>query len=318
MHFQNAISLVMKKILIVLLFFTPFTAKAQSSVYHPFPEDTATWVSDFFYNTCFGYCGSLYYEMKGDTLIGNQTYNKVFKREGEFHYVTTPPNAIVGGNFNGCSYVGGIRQDVATKSVYFRDSSMVTDTLLYDFNLAVGDTITDWYNKSGIQWPLVISSIDSIAINGDFHKRFNFIGFISGMNRSLIEGVGWSGELFGISTGALEIVLACTNTNVTGGEAFINECQLSLDCSLWVSDQIPDHTERTNVFPNPFSDLLHFENTNNDETLLSIYDFTGRLIFQKPITKSFIYPTEKLKPGTYFYQLLSGKKPPQKGVVVKC
>ena len=176
----------MRTFLLFVLFSSPFIARTQSTLYHPFPEDTATWVSDIFYNTCFGYCGSLYYEMKGDTLIGNQTYNKIYRREGDFYYITTPPNSLAGGNFSICTYIGGIRQDISAKRVYFIDSTMTSDTLLYDFDLSVGDTISDWYNKAGMQWPLEVATFDSISINLYFHKRLNYVGFVNGMIRCLI------------------------------------------------------------------------------------------------------------------------------------
>ena len=124
----------MKKYLLFLLTFIGTNAISQTSLYHPFPEDTATWVTDGFYNTCSGYCGSSYYEMKGDTIINSQLYNKIFTRGGQFFYITPPPNAVVGGNFSICRYIGAIRQDSLNKKVYFIDSTMTNDTLLFDFD----------------------------------------------------------------------------------------------------------------------------------------------------------------------------------------
>lgn len=305
------------RFLFLIFLLQPLILRSQSTYYHPFPEDSATWVSDIYYNTCFGYCGSLYYEMKGDTLISGQSYNKIYKREGQFHYISVPPSSIVGGTFSTCSYVGAVRQNISNKTVYFRDSSMTTDTLFYDFNLNIGDSINNWYNTSGIQWPLIVSSVDSIAINGNYFKRFNFDGYISGLNRSLIEGYGWSGELFGISTSALEVVLACANGHVSGTEAFINECNLELVCSNLVSAPDVEDNVQLKIFPNPFSDELNIDYLSNNVAELIIYDSTLRPLFHKEFLNKISFNTHMLENGFYIYEVKSDRTSKRVGVLIK-
>ncbi|MEP7170413.1 MAG: hypothetical protein ABI855_13665, partial [Bacteroidota bacterium] len=266
----------MKKLLLLAAILITLSAKAQTSVYHPFPEDSATWVTDIFYNTCFGYCSSIFYEMKGDTIINSQSYNKIYSRYGRFYYIIWPPNSVVGvDSFSACSYRGAIRQDSISEKVYFIDSTMTTDTLLYDFNLTIGDTIQSWYNKWYMPWPLIVSGIDSISINGNYHKRFNFQGYLTDQNMSLIEGIGWSGELFGTNlSSALVTGLSCFDGNIILGEAFINECSPSLDCSISVGINEQNKQKHFDLFPNPFSDKLNFTINNNELSEIIIYDIT--------------------------------------------
>ena len=162
----------MKQLAIIILTLISVSVRAQTSVYHPFPEDTATWVSDNYSNSCLGYCTSVFYEMKGDTIINSNSYNKIYIRDGSFYYINQ--NGDYAASFFACSYKGAVRQEIVNKKVYFIDNTMADDTLLYDFNLIVSDTIHSLYNETGMTFPLVVSSIDSINIDGNYHKRFNF------------------------------------------------------------------------------------------------------------------------------------------------
>ncbi len=305
----------MKKLLLILVAITSLTAKAQTSVYHPFPEDSATWVTDIYYNTCFGYCGTDFYEMKGDTIINSQSYNKIYGRGGEFYYIVAPPNTIVGAAFGACSYIGAIRQDSINKKVYFIDSTMTTDTLFYDFNLAVGDTIQSWYNKFYMQWPLIVAGIDSISINGNYHKMFYFQNGLNTQN--LIEGVGWTGELFGISQSALASMLACFNGNIIIQEAFVSECSVSLDCSISLAINEPVENDYFSLFPNPFSDKINLTINNNESSEIILYDIASKNVLQQKFTNSVSLNTVQLAKGIYIYEVKNKNGVIQKGKVVK-
>ncbi|MBA3705515.1 MAG: T9SS type A sorting domain-containing protein [Bacteroidetes bacterium] len=110
--------------------------------------------------------------------------------------------------FNGIHYskcysamgLGGIRNDTLNKKVYLYSTGTGTEKLLYDFNMAVGDTV---YSNSGFGFytsllptPHVppaqidtawISRIDSILMphDGLYHKRFNFNAKIKNPGSSL-------------------------------------------------------------------------------------------------------------------------------------
>lgn len=309
----------MKKLLLLLATVITLTAKAQTSVYHPFPEDSATWVTDIAYNTCFGYCSSIFYEMKGDTIINSQSYNKIYIRSGRFYYIVWPPNAVVGvDSFSVCSYMGAIRQDIINKKVYFIDSTMTVDTLLYDFDLVVGDSIQSWYNKWYMSWPMIVSGIDSISINGDYHKRFKFQGYFQDF-QCLVEGIGWTGELFGthLNGSPLVTALACFNGNIFLGESFMNQCAASLNCSISIGINEQNKQEHFNLFPNPFTDKINFTINNNEHSEVIIYDITSRKILQQKFINSVSLNTEQLAKGLYLYEVRSKDSSCKKGKVVK-
>lgn len=298
----------MKKLLITIFFIAGIATQspAQTNIYHPFPEDTTSWVTDLYYSSCMGYCSSIFYEMKGDTIINSQSYNKIYRSDGQFFYIIFP---AVGASFTACSYIGAIRQDSINKKVFFIDSTMTTDTLLYDFNLTDGDTIQGWYNKWSMP-PLIVSGIDSISINGNYHKRFNFQNVPN--FPSLIEGVGWSGELFGCNIlSALWTALACFNGNIIVQEALINECSVSLDCSIFVDINEQNAKKHFSLFPNPFSiqTVLQTEFFLSNTTI-EIYNSFGQIVKQlKNIYgQTIIINRDNLPGGIYFIQLIEDNK----------
>jgi len=66
----------MKKLLLLVVTLTTLTAKAQTSVYHPFPDSSATWCTSF----C-GLQGNAYnddtYQLSGQVLINGNWYSSM-------------------------------------------------------------------------------------------------------------------------------------------------------------------------------------------------------------------------------------------------
>ena len=155
---------------------------SQTNVYKPFPEGNANW--NMTKQSMFGL--SYYnYKTSGDTLIGAYTYKKV-----SYAYNLTPGPF----NFSPYTFSFAYRNDSINKKVYYLDvtGGINKDTLWYDFNLNVGDTVKNSFSylKTNIEvMNRVVSSIDSIQICGTYHKRFNFncTDYASG----LIEGAGY-------------------------------------------------------------------------------------------------------------------------------
>lgn len=178
--------------LIILALVVCSNVFSQSNIYKSFPNGSAIW-----YMSKQSASGLNYYNYKisGDTLIGAYTYKKVLSA-----YNITPGPF----NFSAYTFNFAYRNDSINKKVYYLDatSGLNKDTLWYDFNLNIGDTVpsTFSYGKlpyDGTYYPLgfgppnnrVVQSIDSILICGVYHKRFNFncIDYDSG----LIEGAGY-------------------------------------------------------------------------------------------------------------------------------
>jgi hypothetical protein len=147
-------------------------AKAQVSVYKPFPDSNAIW------NIRIGNGGTgpwsvsdISYKLTGkDTLILGQIYKVIQDKFG--------------------NYISAIRQDIPNKKVYgILDILNPSDILLYDFNLQIGDTFRSrpLVNCDSIT---VIDALDSIQINGQYRK------VLKSGNIDIIEGIGSNDGLF--------------------------------------------------------------------------------------------------------------------------
>lgn len=195
--------------LIFLLF--SYAANAQSSVYHPFPEDSVVWRLDcgglgFSCNcTCTGgVCvneSQRQYYYDGDTVINTLSYHKVFMDDFNMDYWQGPAFCQPGCNSSPhfysstASYVGALREDVAQKKVYFFQPFTSGEQVLYDFNLNVGDTLgPTMLNITNFNR---VSVIDSVLIGSEYHRRY-WLWDINNPNWTpqdsgyvaLIEGIG--------------------------------------------------------------------------------------------------------------------------------
>ena len=131
-------------------------AHGQTNVYHPFPTDSAVW----FYITS-NLSGNQYdyYQWLGDTIINSVSYKKESRKQNSSSY----------------SYIGGIRQDIPNEKIYKIDLSGVEKDISINQYLNVGDTLPFAILPGDTS---IITSIDSVQIGANYHKRYNFIGII--------------------------------------------------------------------------------------------------------------------------------------------
>src|SRR5439155_16874185 len=113
-----------------------------------------------------------------DTIISGKTYHKLF---------TTYNLSFITGfcDGNGVGYKGATRQDINNRKVFFISPADITEQLLYDFNLQVGDTIKGYLNRFTFM-PDTIQSIDSILVGTSFRKTWKLPCY----NINIIEGIG--------------------------------------------------------------------------------------------------------------------------------
>ena len=179
-----------QRVLLVCAMAIAVPVKAQFNDYHPFPDSNAVWGMT---SWCMdGQCGDAAHiqnSYAGDTLIDGFQY----KRIQEIFVMTSS---------NGCCYPpenlgsGFLREDTIAKKVYWRSEAMAGDTLLYDFDVQVGDTLTGYMGSCDMTW--TVGSIDSILIDLNYRKRINYeVSFDPGIQFSIIEGIG---STYGLTT----------------------------------------------------------------------------------------------------------------------
>jgi hypothetical protein len=283
----------MKKYFLRLLCLFVFPQIGNSQTYIPFPENVAVW--DIYLRpsepdlreTRFNR-----YTMDGDTVIGGKTYNKIYCSSYVYTY---PPQKLT---ITKLGYCFGIRQDIATKRVYRTLSSNNTtiDTLLFDFNLQIGDTVTRTFTTRPSNANQVVTSIDSITFSGKKYKRFHLKGTMS--DAALIEGVGSTNGLIEYNEGSFEAANLLS--------AFCNsehsDCSTPLALNIQEAD---DDIYPISVFPNPASDYItiRFKNEVNKYNII-LTDVLGKEILQlNGNGKEVSLSRNQLKNGVYLLKV---------------
>lgn len=289
-------------VLFILLFNNLF---AQTNVYKPFPETTGRWIVQ--YECCYDPGGGggtqiqdtwTLCETSGDTTIGTYTYKNVTSANS-----TGYPSFPGGIPFGPSHYLFSYRNDIPAKQVYIYTniSGQYKDTLWYDFNLNVGDTLLNTFafknqNSSYNNDRRLVSSIDSVLICNTYYKRYNFCGSAGGggFRVELIEGVGF-GDNF-----------VKTDFPICPFEPY-QLYSTNFSCSLTA---VPEKTEifredQFQISPNPVKDQLQI---NFSSHLLfpfeySIFDVFGKLVVEgNGITDNRI-DVLKLNNGLFFLRI---------------
>ena len=150
----------MRKIITVLVI--AFCANANGQVYHKFLKKTDWYESQ---NPGFGQPINYYfYHQSTDTVMGGIVYAKI----------------LVG--YSNTSYF--VREDTLAQKVYIKRSVAALETLLYDFDMLVGDTF-DFGNAK-----LVVRNIDSVNTLQGYRKRLLLTDTIQHIYIQPIESIG--------------------------------------------------------------------------------------------------------------------------------
>jgi hypothetical protein len=181
----------MKHIIIALFCILQATISAQN--YFPIPESNTVWIQASFLYSVNGHEHSTItnpISFGQDTTINNHTYHTLVGHEiTEWVDGLGNPQNYATGTFTTEGYTFYFRQDIPTKKVYtYRNNQ---DTLLYDFNLTVGQVYPATANNS-LYPQLKVMHQDSVLLpDGFYHKKWQLgsnsldSGYIS-----IIEGVG--------------------------------------------------------------------------------------------------------------------------------
>lgn len=285
----------MKKVVLILVMLNSFQhlCKAQTNVYHPFPDSNAMWNILFIAN-CFEF-GSTQenysIEISGDTLIDSLVYHKL----------STPFLEEISSSDCGSSgspgFRGFIREDTVTRKVYYNPSGQ-NEYLLYDFNLEVGDTLEGWL--ASFNMPNTVQQIDSVLVGNNYRKRWRINDCYS---IDIIEGIGCT---FGLIK---ETVPCISDLPSYGLTCFKQEGETlypntTTDCELITG--IETHQLNNLLYPNPATNTLTL-NTDLKNAQLKVLNAQGQLVYQSAIINSqSAIDVSQLSPGIYFLSISDG------------
>lgn len=256
---------------ILFSFLAPFQLKAQPR----YLANNPIWVvsSSCYPGNCYSKTSDIYYYLKGDTIIENNNYHKLFKKE--LGYIFCPGSTLFGSNdtINPFTYLRDTLQQIR-----FWDG--ITDRLLYDFNLNIGDTVPNTaYGTT------TVSGIDSIPVSNYFRKRFTLSN--PDCSSYLYEGIG-------NSNGFLEPVicqnissdcgytLSCYGFNDTAWYPSINASSPCIIPSIPLEIQEHkniDQSSEITISPNPSTSMFTISSDRAKIEKIKIMNTLGELLF---------------------------------------
>ena len=239
----------MKKIFMLMivagtLLFPVFT-KAQSA--NPYLDSTSTWYELFGGTTgIINYKDLNTYFIEGDTIISSTRYYKLYWNQIDSTWDSFT-DSLQSVNIYNHVYQGGLRED-SLKRFYFCYQSQTSESLLFDFNLSVGDSLPNMVADYGCNMPpYTVTSIDTVYLGTQTLRKYHFPPGL--FNKSLYEGIGSSGGLiwFGSLCQAFEVG-GCLIAYKKGLDS------LYINCGLGTTG-IAEATKKevVNIFPNPAS-----------------------------------------------------------------
>jgi len=276
------------KLIIVLFILIANISKAQSY----FGNDacwTEFWVDP---NTEIMEGKSQYY-LSGDTILNNRTYRKVIGRSSNNLGQPT-------------YYIGAIREESGKVFKQYTDyeTMIITEFLLYDFTVEVGDTIYSTAPSGELYRKPVVLKIDTIELlNGEKRKRFSF-----DRASEWIEGIG---SINGFFTPSEELAigysipyLVCYKQD--GIEYYKNNnlCPDGTCCDAISGLENPKQIDQTiSLSPNPTNRFIQFNFPEYIQQCKSIklYDSLGNLLQNSiKINNNLVLDLSNYSSGLYF------------------
>jgi len=260
---------------ILLLYSLSFRMAAQN--YMPIPDSNAFWCEyTFIWEGWEPTVIPVYTFTVGDTIINGTQYTKAYQSES---YFPDPwPQSMYA-----CSY----RNDTS-KKVYYVPKDSISEYLLYDFSLDLGDTIhligiSPW-GGSQEDWVFNVYSIDSVEIDGNYRKRLEMrmgnyhwdywiegIGSMKGFLR-ILEPIYMS------SSEELNCFLHNDEVVYKNPDSYFSTC-----CGITGYNLQEAHDCRAEVYPNPSNGVFYLKGLPDNVTSVKIYNLFGRFIAEIPL-----------------------------------
>lgn len=206
--------------------------------------------------------------------------------------------------------------------VYKYEPTLNMDSILFDFNLEVGDTFNligsaydSWdSNCSGLmqflyETDLHVQQVDYLELAGELRKVITFQEWNNYQQLQWIEGIGnisgfdliW--EMMDITSGSM---LVCFTDNAT--TYFFNDATSCDNTTLGLDDIF---ISQIILYPNPVTNISYLRfPENTTKNLVKIFDINGSLIKQQSTNNGYILiKNSDYSSGIYFYQVYSNEKP---------
>lgn len=254
----------MKKLIYAALICICHQVYAQTNQYIPFPDEGCWSIWKVEYDESNTIKTQFDRTMKGDTIINGLSYKKYFDPVLK----------------------SAIRNDVPNKKVYCYDFALKKDSLMYDFNLKVGDTVL--VMPPNKYW---VAEIDSVLLlDKVYHNRYKFnrpkpIGMGGSPQLSpLIEGLGYFAgskfEHFPLSEmRGIDYTTVCASGNKKLLIAIFGTPPSGEYCGTIINDiEDAQSKETITLFPNPTNAKLEIRTVDINVVSVEVMNVLGSKI----------------------------------------
>lgn len=288
--------------LLVFINMAGIVNSCQGQSYHLFIEPGKYWeVIHMYYPNICGMSGGERSFFDRDTIISGVNYSIlsaypiVNVNPGPF----CPPLAVD----TTLKYdIAVLREDTILKRVYKRILNSNIDTLLFEFGLNVGDTLSSY---PGLSPKYVVDSVGVITLlDGTTRPLYFTTGNVNQLE-FVIEGIGGSRGPYDVIEIALdgEDFLTCyseSGMNLWGINMLFGGTSLNCMGLVGINDDIQNTTGVFNI--SSINGQLFINNLTNVNGLLCLNEISGKTVFKKRITNSeSTLNINTLCPGIYVY-----------------
>lgn len=237
--------------------------------------------------------------IREDTLVDGVQYHKLNKQD-------LFPDDIFGPfEILGESLQGFIREDTMMRKVYYIQVEPYkwgsrcegeTEDLIYDFNAALGDTMTHCGIDDYGDYPFTIDTIGTVNVYGK--ERKTWVTYASNSQEptaTLVEGIGYHRGLLAMGT----------NLFYTADHSvwLWGYCQgTDWECGLLSTISELDLSQEISMSPNPVIDQLHIHNRSNKTILkIKIISMDGSILLD--VSADHSIDLSSLNAGVYIVNL---------------
>ena len=254
---------------------------SMAQTYFPFPDNNAQWNIHMLQMGWPPVEENYSIIMSGDTLINGLLYQKV---------------SIV----NPVWYKGAIRQDSINRKVFIIPPAALTEELLYDFTMQVGDTVQGYIETYHARD--VVESIDTVLVGNNYRKRWKIN---SGYNIYFIEGVGSTYGLVEPSPGTIvdapDFSISCfRQNNITIYPDTVSSCELITSVK-----PVEAQNDQLKMYPNPShgSITIEFDKSMNIKEI-RLTDLPGKIILEQQTGSRTKMEITNLQNGLYILTVI--------------
>lgn len=261
---------------------------------------------------CTGTRKTFNYFINGDTVIDVYTYKKVYE-QGVSWDIDANCDAVnpVAYEIPGPKFF--LRSMDKKMYLYHPEHSWMGDTLLFDFNLSVDDTLQPSFANNS-SYNFIVQAIDSIDTPNGYLNVFTLES--NGYSYELYEGIGSSAglieDIVGMFLSGTE-ELECYSLN---DQSYLPSEGGSCNVVLSVNELINDFS--VHVSPNPVKDCLNIRSHKDiSRGKLLLLNQNLQILDEVPLEgNELVYPLKGMSPGIYFYKIFESSTPIFTGKII--